>query len=64
MVQFDIPKQVIEKFKERGKKLAFLSGQKDGDITTISHIIFPIQQAFHPEFEQGNFITNIFVLII
>ena len=55
MVQFDIPKQVIEKFKERGKKLAFLTGQKDGDIITISHIIFPIQQTFHPGFEYGNF---------
>ena len=61
VVQYIIPNEVIEKFKERGKKLAFLAGQKDIDIITISHIIFPIQQTFHPDFEQGNF--NIFLLI-
>ena len=57
VVHYNIPKEVIEKFKERGKKLAFLIGQKAGDIITISHIIFPIQQTFHPDSEQGNFST-------
>ena len=52
-VQFNFPNQVIEKFMERGKKLAFLAGQKHDDITTITHIIIPVQREFQPDSQHG-----------
>ena len=57
VVQYNIPKEVIEKFKERGKELAFLAGQKDeaGKIVTVSHLIFPIQQEFRADTEYGKY---------
>ena len=57
VVQYNVPKGVIEKFKERGKKLAFLAGQKDegGKIVTVSHLIVPIQQEFRPDTEYGKY---------
>ena len=55
VVRYNIPKEIIEKFKERGKELAFLAGQKDeaGKIVTVSHLIFPIQQEFRVDTEYG-----------
>ena len=57
VVQYNIPKEVIEKFKERGKELAFLAGQKDkaGKVVTVSHLIFPIQLEFRADTEYGNY---------
>ena len=46
-VQYLIPQQFIEKFKERGRpKLAFLAGHKDGELLTVSHLIIPSQNEF------------------
>ena len=54
VVQYNIPNEVIEKFKERGKNLAFLVGHKDGDLITVSHLIIPTQNEFRMDVDQGN----------
>ena len=56
VVQYFVPNQVIEKFKERGKELAFLAGHKDGDCVTVSHIIFPNQHEFRLDSEYGKYV--------
>lgn len=53
VVQYNIPNQVIEKFKERGKTLAFLAGHKDGDLITVTHLIIPTQNEFRTDIDQG-----------
>ena len=53
VVQYNIPNEVIEKFKERGKLLAFLAGNRDGNVITVSHIIFPNQHEFRIDSEFG-----------
>ena len=55
VVQYNVPNQVIEKFKERGKNLAFLVGHKDGDLITVSHLIIPTQNEFRTDIDRGNF---------
>ena len=55
VVQYNIPNEVIEKFRERGKQLAFLAGCKDGNSVTVSHIVFPIQHEYHPDSEFGKY---------
>ena len=56
VVQYLIPNQFIEKFKERGKPttLAFLVGHKDGDLITVSHLIIPTQNEFRTDVDRGN----------
>ena len=53
VVQYNIPNEVIEKFKERGKLLAFLAGHRDGNVITVSHIIFPNQHEYRIDSEFG-----------
>ena len=55
-VQYNVPNQVIEKFMERGKKLGFLAGHKNGNVITVSHLIIPIQQEFRPDIDHGIFL--------
>ena len=55
VVQYNIPNEVIEKFKERGKQLAFLAGHRDGNIITVSHIIFPNQYEYRIDSEFGKY---------
>ena len=57
VVQYKVPNQVIEKFKERGKSLAFLAGHKDDHLVTVSHLIIPSQNEFRTEIDQGNLRT-------
>ena len=54
-VLYNVPNQVIEKFMEQGKKLAFLAGKKVGDITTVTHIVIPIQHEFQTDTEHGKY---------
>ena len=58
-IQYNVPTQVIEKFKERGKNLAFLAGKKDGDITTVTHIIIPAQRKFQSDIDFGKYQISI-----
>ena len=53
VVQYNIPNEVIEKFKERGKLLAFLAGHRDDNVITVSHIIFPNQHEYRIDSEFG-----------
>ena len=51
--QYIIPNNVIEKFLERAqtvrkKTLAFLAGQKEGNIITVTHLFIPTQQKYKP----------------
>ena len=55
IAQFNVPNQVIQKFMERGKNLAFLAGHKDGVNITVSHIILPIQREFLLDKEYGKY---------
>ena len=43
VLEYHVPKQVIDKFTERGKNLAFLAGYIHEDSITVSHMIIPIQ---------------------
>ena len=63
VVQYLIPNQFIEKFKERGKPtLAFLAGHKDGNLITVSHLIIPTQNEFRMDVDQGNNYQNQMIL--
>ena len=59
VVQYNFNDEVIEKYLERGKKLAFLVGHKDDrvDVITASHLIIPTQHDFQIESntENGNY---------
>ena len=59
VLQYNIPNEVIEKFRERGKQLAFLAGHRDGNVITVSHIIFPNQHEFRIDSEFGKSIKII-----
>ena len=60
VLQYLIPNQFIEKFKERGKpKLAFLAGHKDGNLITVSHLIIPTQNEFRTDIDRGNAIRKL-----
>ena len=61
VVQYNIPNEVIEKFKERGKQLAFLAGQKEGNSVTVSHIIFPIQHEYQPDRNFGKYLLEFWI---
>ena len=64
-VQYLIPEQFIEKFKERGKPtLAFLAGQKDGNIIKVTHLIIPTlhQLATYNKYNGKYFIKHVTLL--
>ena len=60
VVQYLVPNQVIEKFKERGKSsLGFLVGHSNGNVITVSHLVIPTQHEFRPESELGEYYSII-----
>ena len=55
VLQFNVPEQVIEKFKETGKELGFLAGLEEGNLIIVSHLIIPTQHDFQTDTEYGKY---------